>query len=124
MAINQISREMLQDLFDSCVRKSKWRMDGPMLWGYFFTHHDEEGLKNAAAKLQADGYRFVSILQDDDDKKMWWLHVEKEEVHSVDSLYDRDQVLYDFAERNGLSSYDGMDVGKIAKAAEKKPTKQ
>jgi hypothetical protein len=41
------------------------------------------------------------------------LHVEKAEVHSVDSLHARNGELMAFAQENQLASYDGMDVGPV-----------
>ena len=61
------------------------------------------------------GYRFVEIFlsekEDPDEPDLWWLHVEKIEIHSSDSLHERNQLLYEFADEHGLESYDGMDVG-------------
>ena len=47
---------------------------------------------------------------------LWWLHVEKIEVHSVASLDARNQVLYRSADEQGLDAYDGMDVGPVKRA--------
>ena len=33
--------------------------------------------------------------------------------HSVDSLFARNEQLYEFASEHGLDSYDGMDVGPV-----------
>ena len=67
--------------------------------------------------LQAQGYRVIALyLEDKDNRKdldLWWLHVEKTEVHTPDSLHERNQALYRFAEEHGLDAYDGMDVGAI-----------
>ena len=63
------------------------------------------------------GYRVIALyLEDKDNRKdpdLWWLHVEKTEVHTPDSLHERNQALYRFAEEHGLDAYDGMDVGAI-----------
>ena len=37
----------------------------------------------------------------------------KVDTHSVDSLDERNRLLYRFADEYGLDSYDGMDVGPI-----------
>ena len=55
-------------------------------------------------------------LEDKDNRKdpdLWWLHVEKTEIHTPDSLDQRNQALYRFAAEHGLDAYDGMDVGVI-----------
>jgi hypothetical protein len=108
-----ISKEKLQAMFASMRSSAPWNVDGPLLWGYYFTNSTPEPLKRAAAQLEAMGYRVVDISerQNASSKARWWLHVEKIEVHSVESLDARNHEFYDFAARNKLSSYDGMDVG-------------
>ena len=72
-------------------------------------------LRAAVPELQAEDYEFVDIYPSDknepDDVDMWWLHVQRIEVHTVDSLFARNERLTEFAARHGLDSYDGMDVG-------------
>jgi len=49
-----------------------------------------------------------------DEADLWWLHIEKVETHSVDSLNAINLVFYDFADKHGIDPYDGMDVGPVA----------
>lgn len=110
-----ITRDQLQEMFDSM--SGRWDVSRPLLWGYFFTNPSREPLEKAANTLENRGYRFVDIhLGDKDvstDPDVWWLHVEKIEVHSVDSLDRRNQEFYRLVESLGLDSYDGMDVGPV-----------
>ena len=39
--------------------------------------------------------------------------MQRVEAHSVDSLFARNEQLYEFATEHGLDSYDGMDVGPV-----------
>ena len=56
------------------------------------------------------GYRIVSVRPPEDDPQGFhWLHVERIETHSVDSLHARNDELDDFAEELELHAYDGMD---------------
>ena len=88
-----------------------------MLWGYFFTNATTEHLEEAAHVLAAESYTVVDVFLSEkemqDAPDMWWLHVERIEAHSVDSLYARNMDLYRFAEEHNLASYDGMDVGPV-----------
>jgi hypothetical protein len=114
---NKISKAKLQRMFDNIATEGKWDMKGNMLWGYFFTDPDRNNLQVAAEKLKASGYRFVDIFQPEDDGKplpYFFLHVERVETHSVDSLYKRNTELEQFARDNNLETYDGMDVGQVA----------
>jgi hypothetical protein len=110
-----ITREILQQMFDSIADEGRWDMSRPMLWGYFFTHSDKEALAKVVPLLQARDYEFVDLHQSDKedpaDEDLWWLHVQRVEAHSVDSLFARNEQLYEFASAHGLDSYDGMDVG-------------
>lgn len=108
--LSMISREQLKEMFDEIARSAGWDMSKPMLWGYFFTHTSREELETAARRLREEGYRVVEISEDDDEP-LFWLHVERVEAHTVDSLYERNESFYELAAELGLESYDGMDVG-------------
>jgi hypothetical protein len=113
-----ISREMLEGLFASTRERARWSIDGVCLWGYFFTDHSQERLLAAAPAMERMGYRVVGIREptpEDDDQGLFWLHVEREEQHTVDSLEARNRELYHFADEFGLETYDGMDVGPVEK---------
>ncbi|MDY6945041.1 MAG: ribonuclease E inhibitor RraB [Pseudomonadota bacterium] len=110
-----ISREALVEMFAGIAKDARWDMSKPMLWGYFFTDTDKTRLESVAPLLQEQGYRLVEIFlsekQSADEPDLWWLHVEKEEIHTPDSLNERNHLLYSFADDHKLGSYDGMDVG-------------
>jgi hypothetical protein len=112
-----ISRDQLQEMFEATRAKAKWSIDDICLWGYFFTDHDRERLLAAMPALEKMGYKVVGLLdkptRGDDDQGLLFLHVEREEQHTVDSLDARNRELYRFAEEFALESYDGMDVGPI-----------
>lgn len=115
-----ISREQLQQMFDSMSQKSGWDISKDMVWGYFFTHSSKPPLERAAQVLEAQGYTVVDIYLADkesaSDPDLWWLHVERIETHTVSSLDARNQLLYRFADEQALDSYDGMDVGPVQRA--------
>jgi hypothetical protein len=102
-------------MFDGIAQRGDWDMSQPMLWGFFFTNREPTALRAAIPKLQADEYEFVDVFQSEknspSDPDLWWLHVQRVEVHTVDTLFARNERLTEFASRNGIDSYDGMDVG-------------
>lgn len=52
-----------------------------------------------------------------EDQEIYFiLHVEKEEAHSPESLHERNAQLDALAALHGLDSYDGMDVGPLARS--------
>jgi hypothetical protein len=107
-----IERSALVEMFDNIRATTEWDMSGDMLWGYFFTDTDPDKLARAGQLLAERGYRCVSVRPPEDDPAgLHWLHVERIETHSVDSLDERNDELSDFAHDLELHSYDGMDVG-------------
>ncbi len=114
-----ITIESLQSMFSNIENKNKWNTKKPLLWGYFFTHHEPKLLEKAKIELANKGYNFVDIFLSDkessNDPDLWWLHVEKEEIHTPESLDKLNDEFYIFADKFGLDSYDGMDAGPIIK---------
>jgi Regulator of ribonuclease activity B len=109
-----ISREAIEEMFDSTRKRARWNIDGDCLWGYFFTSTDRARLSAAIPALEKMGYRFVTIFEparQDDDRATLSLHIEKVEAHTVDSLLIRNSEFYRFADEFNLETYDGMDVG-------------
>lgn len=112
----RISLEKLQAMFSDMRAKTPWNVDGPLLWGYFFFDRDMEKLKGGAAELQLLGYRVVN-LEAVQGRPLFRLHIERVEAHTPESLDVRNKQFYEFAEKRGIGSYDGMDVGPAPKAA-------
>jgi hypothetical protein len=109
----KISLEQLEDMFANMRAKTKWDLDGDMLWGYFFTDSDPKKLEPVAKHLSKNGYRLVSIYPAD-DKRAHWLHVERVEHHTPKTLFARNQELEAVATEFRIATYDGMDVGPVA----------
>ncbi|HVY07703.1 MAG TPA: ribonuclease E inhibitor RraB [Burkholderiales bacterium] len=99
-------------MFANMRAKAPWNIDGPLLWGYFFLDPSREKLEQAAGELQSAGYRVVGIAKVQGQQR-FRLHVERVEIHTPATLDARNQELYAFADRLGLASYDGMDVGPV-----------
>ena len=116
-AASPISKAQLQEMFDSMRRDAPWDVDGPLLWGYFFTNSEPSALKRTASELQSKGYRIVDSSERPGSaaSSRWWLHVEKVEKHTVETLHARNQEFYALASKFQLGSYDGMDVGPAPK---------
>jgi hypothetical protein len=115
-----IELESLEEMFSNIAAGPKWDMSQPMLWGYFFTDESVEKLHIAAEELGRQGYRFVAVFEAEGDGEkeepqapLYFLQVEREEIHSPSSLHGRNAQLSAFAEQHELQSYDGMDVGPL-----------
>lgn len=114
-----ISINQLEEMFSNIRENTDWNISGNMLWGYFFTHNEPTKLEKAKEALISKGYTFVDIYlsdkEDPNEPDMFWLHVECIETHSPKTLDARNDELYIFAHEFGLDSYDGMDIGPVAK---------
>jgi hypothetical protein len=110
-----ISRPQLEAMFGDMRKSAPWNVDGALLWGYFFTSGDKGSLERLGQTLTAQGYRLVEIHLGDKaaarDPDIWWLHIEKVERHTVDSLDARNQEFYALSAKQSGVQYDGMDVG-------------
>ena len=112
----RIDRAVLEEMFANIRASTTWPIDGDMVWGYFFTDKDLAKLERAGQELESRGYRYVGILRpdvDDEDQETLYLHVERIETHTVDTLHQRNTELYELAASLGLETYDGMDVGPV-----------
>ena len=111
-----IDLQELKEMFASIASGSNWDMTKPMLWGYFFTDRSHEKLGALRVFLELEGFRFVDLYVPDLDDKQnsyFFLHVEKEEIHTPLTLHHRNTLFYALAERFEIESYDGMDVGPL-----------
>ena len=109
-----ITLQDLDDMFANMRANTKWDVDGEMLWGYFFTDPDPKKLERVVQRLTNGGYHFVSIYETD-DKSTHFLHVERVEMHTPQTLHARNAEFYRLAGEYSLESYDGMDVGPVKK---------
>jgi hypothetical protein len=107
-----IELERLEDMFSNMRSKTKWNVDGPMLWGYFFMDRNAGKLEKAARQLTSQGYRLAGIYMADDGST-YVLHVEQVEAHSPQTLFARNEVLDKLSSQFELDCYDGMDVGPV-----------
>lgn len=108
-----ITRDQVEALFEAVRKEAPWSPDEICLWGYFFTDRDREKLARAGRVLEGLGYRMVGIFEpeeEDEDQDRFFLHVEREERHTVDTLDRRNTELYLLADELGLESYDGVDI--------------
>ncbi len=106
--------EDTRNLFANLRENTDWDINGPLLWGYFFVHSTAEPLQALAEHLQAQGYTFVELFEqepEEGDAPFHVLHVERVEIHDEASLDRRNQEFAALAAEKGVEDYDGMDVG-------------
>jgi hypothetical protein len=109
---NKIPIEKIEEMFVN-MQSNGVNTDTLMLYGYFFTSDKQDDLKKPVEELKQDGFQYVDIYKSD-DTTIWWLHVERIEMHNSQSLFDLDEKLYAIADKYGIY-YDGFDVGNADK---------
>ncbi|MDU1893051.1 MAG: ribonuclease E inhibitor RraB [Dysgonomonas sp.] len=80
----------------------------PLLYGYYFVDKSKEKLEKVKDGLTDKGYTFVDLELNDDE---YWLHLEKEETHSRETLLKQLDEFDKLARSNRIESFDGWDVG-------------
>jgi len=112
-----ITLKKLTEMFEDISKNTDWDMKSPMLWGYFFTHHEAHPLEKVKKLLEVKGYTFVDLYlaekENEQEEDVFFLHIEKIETHTPNSLDERNNQFYILADEHGLDSYDGMDVGPV-----------
>ncbi len=106
-----IDKQKLVEMFEGMRTEAKWDTDSDLLWGYFFTSESISPLEKLADHLSSAGYKLVQIRPDEEDP-FYWLHMERVETHSPDTLYVHNEQLEEIAVKFGVT-YDGMDAGPV-----------
>ncbi|MGE9312608.1 ribonuclease E inhibitor RraB [Niabella sp. CJ426] len=119
---NEISLETIQSLFDR-MQSQGINTDTLLLYGYFFNAKNKADLQNAVSSLKELNLRYVNVYPAD-SSDLWWLHMERIETNSPQSLFDFNKKLYSIANRYHIV-YDGYDVGNAdpSKALQSDPYK-
>jgi hypothetical protein len=87
----------------------RWHLNRPRLWGYFFNSRSAEKLIQLRPLLARDGYAFVQLEQ---DVSHYYLHMEKEAIHSVTSFHKQLEEIAVLAGKFEIDSI-GYNVGSI-----------
>lgn len=112
-----IDKTAIKEAFDNIKKKGKWDTENELLYGYYFLDRSLDKLNSLGNEMTLFGYTLVDIFQADsnekEESKMYYLHIEKVEIHSVNSLHERNMEFYEIAQNYGLHSYDGFDIGEV-----------
>lgn len=81
----------------------------PLLYGYFFYDREKLKLEKLKDELVKDNYKLVRLELT--EKQEFILHVEKVEIHSRASLFERENQLDKLSKTFKVGTYGGWDVG-------------
>ena len=112
----QSQLEGIREIFNTARTEDKWNTEAEMLYSFYFVDTDVDKLEKLGLKLEADGYDFIDIFElgdEETDKSTgeYLLHIDKTEIHTPESLAERNVEFQRLADESGIASYDGWEFG-------------
>jgi len=101
------------NLFERIRADPGFDLTKPATFGYFFESKDEAATARVREAMTKDGYTFVSEHRTRAGVVV--LQMAKIEVHTVDSLVERNRNLFAVAASHGEVSYTGWDITRNAR---------
>ena len=110
--------EGIKKIFADAASEDKWNLGEEMLYSFYFVDTDVDKLEKLGLKLEADGYDFVDVFELGDEKTdestgEYLLHIDKVEVHTPESLAQRNVEFQKLADEHELETYDGWEFGEV-----------
>ena len=112
----QSQLEGIKEIFNDAKTEDGWNMDEEMLYSYYFVDTSVDKLEKLGLKLEADGYDFIDIFElgDEETNKStgeYLLHIDKVEIHTPESLAQRNVEFQNLADEYEIETYDGWEFG-------------
>lgn len=113
----------IREIFAEAKQEDNWKIDEPMLYSFYFVDKSVEKLEKLGLKLEADGYDFVDIFElgDEETEKStgeYLLHIDKIEIHTPESVAQRNVEFQKLANQFEIETYDGWEFGEIGEDEE------
>lgn len=110
--------EGITEIFNDAKTEDGWDLSEEMLYSYYFVDEDVDKLEKLGLKLEADGYDFVDIFELGDEETEestgeYLLHVDRTEVHTPETLAERNVEFAKLAAEYELKTYDGWEFGEV-----------
>ena len=110
--------EEINQIFEEAKREDNWQLDEPMLYTYYFVDTNVDRLEKLGDHLQEQGYDFVDIFELGDEETNestgeFLLHIDKVEVHTPETLAQRNVEFALLAEEYEVETYDGWEFGEL-----------
>ena len=117
--------ETIREIFTQAKQEDNWNLDEPMLYSFYFVDEDVDKLEKLGLKLEADGYDFVDIFELGDEETNestgeYLLHIDKVEIHTPESLAERNVEFQRLANEYEIETYDGWEFGEVGDEDEEK----
>lgn len=114
----QSQLEGIREIFETARTEDGWNPEEEMLYSYFFVDTDIDKLEKLGLELERQGYDFLDIFELADEKTDestgdYLLHIDKIEIHTPESLAQRNVEFQKLAAEHDIASYDGWEFGEI-----------
>jgi regulator of RNase E activity RraB len=110
--------EGITEIFNDAKTEDGWDLNEEMLYSFYFVDESVDKLEKLGLKLEADGYDFVDVFELGDEETEqstgeYLLHIDKTEVHTPETLAQRNVEFAKLAEEYELKTYDGWEFGEV-----------
>ena len=110
--------EGIREIFNDAKMQDDWNLDEEMLFSFYFVDKSVDKLEKLGLKLEADGYDFVDVFElgdEDTDKPTgeFLLHIDRVEMHTPESLAQRNLEFARLVEEYEIETYDGWEFGEV-----------
>ena len=108
----------IREIFETARTDDGWNLEGEMLYSYYFVDESVEKLEKLGNFLQAEGYDFIDVFELGDEETdeptgEYLAHIDKVEIHTPESLAQRNIEFQNFADEYEIESYDGWEFGEV-----------
>lgn len=110
--------EGIRQIFAEAKQQDNWDTNEPMLYSFYFVDEDPDKLEELGLELEEKGYDFIGVFELGDEETEeatgeYLLHVDKEEIHTPESLAQRNVELQKIADEREVQTYDGWEFGEV-----------
>ncbi len=99
-------------VFKKINNDSNWDIKQNLKWGFFFIHKSPDLLQKLCDFLLKEWHTYEDLRKIDNSKD-WILCISKSEIHTPESLHEKNLYFNSLAELLKIDSYDGWDVGPL-----------
>ena len=110
--------EGIREIFNDAKTEDGWDLNEEMLYSFYFVDESVDKLEKLGLKLEADGYDFVDVFELGDEETEeptgeFLLHIDKNEIHTPESLAQRNVEFQNLADEHEIETYDGWEFGEV-----------
>ncbi len=110
--------EGIREIFADAKREDNWNLNEEMLYSFYFVDTSVDKLEKLGLKLEADDYDFVDVFELGDEETdqptgEYLLHIDKVEIHTPESLAQRNLEFANLAKEYEIETYDGWEFGEV-----------